>query len=162
MRYSMPILSSYTSAIARVRLWNSIKNRSRYLVYTDTDSAVMTRPVLEQGEELGDWELESRPDGGIFIRPKMYMLYKDGNYCIKAKGIGSSVRSRHTLLSSISKGFAEIERFTRMKESSRIGIPSGSVFRIVKDIGLEDDKRDWGGSRFNINRWQDSRSIVGV
>lgn len=159
MRYSMPILSSYTSAIARVKLWRSIRHKQKHIIYTDTDSAIMTAPVLETGSQLGDWELEREPDGGIFIRPKLYMLYEDDKTTIRAKGIGGSVRSRSDFIRAIRNRYAPVERFSKMKESSRRGMISGSVIRLCKDIGLEDDKRIWQNKRFRIERWEDSESI---
>jgi len=161
-RYSFPILSSYTTMLGRMKLWQDIRKKHKHLVYADTDSAVMTRPVLTTGDELGDWELEHKSNGGIFIRPKLYMLRDRDKIIAKAKGFrniafnkNTGMNDEDTFISSITFGKIGMSRFTRMKESRRMGINSGSVMHMVKHLGLEDDKRVWE-KEFSLNDWQDS------
>lgn len=160
MRYSFPILSSYTTMLGRVKLIDDVRTYSKYLVYDDTDSAVLTRPCLETGPNLGDWELEHVCDGGVFIRNKLYMINPKGKEAVcKAKGVGKFMKNSDDFMRCIRQGKVHMERFSKMKESSNLGIKSGSVMRLVKEFNLNDDKRDWAGRDFRLDDWQDSRPI---
>lgn len=160
-KYSFPIWSEYTTALGRDKLITDIKSKRKDLVYCDTDSAIMTRPVFESGSELGDWNLEHDDlVGGLFIKPKLYMLYKNGELPIcRSKGIGRFMNSKEKFLGALDAGSVSMERFTKMKESNALGIRSGSVVVLNKMIGLEDNKRDWLGKRFSINDWQNSEPL---
>jgi len=166
-QYSSPVLSTYTTMLGRMKLWNDTYKHHERLVYEDTDSAVMTRPVLEEGTGIGDWELERVTKGGIFIRPKLYMLRPgdDGVLISRSKGMKNiaydkekDITSENCFVRSISAGKVSINRFTRMKESLRMGIHSGSVMNLTKLIGLEDDKRSWPGL-FKLAEWQNSEPL---
>lgn len=164
-RYSFPVLSSYTTMLARMKLWSDTYKKHDRLVYQDTDSAVMTAPVLEEGNNLGDWELEHVSSGGIFIRPKLYMLNVNGNIISKSKGMKNIAFDREkncndetAFIRSIQRGSARLTRFTRMKESQRMNIASGSIINVIKNIGLEDDKRLWKNS-FSLDEFQDSEPL---
>lgn len=161
-RYSFPVISSYTCALGRIALFRCIKGRERHTVYSDTDSVTMTRPCIRQGDELGDWELEHKCKGGVFIRPKWYKLnLKDGGTLIKSKGVPKKVfPNSYSFYKAIGCGGVDIERFTRMKESNRMGIHSGTIIPLHKIISNEDDKRDWGGCKFNISDWRDSMALT--
>jgi len=154
-KYSFPILSSYTTMLGRMKLFDDVSRVGDSLVMTDTDSAVLTKPLFQEGDGLGDWELEHVCDGGVFIRPKMYMIRIGDDAICKNKGVGKFTNTSDTFMSAIHTGGVRTERFTKMVESSRMGIKSGTVIELFKRMGLEDDKRIWE-KEFDINDWQDS------
>ena len=159
-KYSFPIWSEYTTALGRNRLLCHIKDHEEQIIYCDTDSAIVKKPCFEEGDELGDWELEHKLKGGLFIKPKLYMIFKDDEDVIcKSKGVGKFMNTRDKFMKSLNEGKVEMERFTKMKESNNIGIKSGSVIRMFKRIGVEDDKRNWLGQRFRFDDFQDSKPL---
>lgn len=161
MRYSFPILSTYTTMLGRMKLINALTPYYKYLAYGDTDSGYMTKRVFEEGEELGDWEMQLECDGALFIRNKLYKLdINDQPSVCKSKGVGKFMKKGDDFMRAISTGRILMERFTKMKESSRIGIMSGSVMQLTKDFNLEDDKRDWKGKKFSVSDWQDSEPLM--
>ncbi len=160
MRYSFPILSSYTTMLGRVKLIQDITPHKKHLLYSDTDSAYMTRPCIEEKDELGGWELEKVADGALFIRSKLYKLDFNGKPSVcKSKGVGRFMSTDYDFMRAIDTGRIAMERFTKMKESSRMGINSGSIMYLTKDFNLNDDKRDWNGKSFSVDDWQDSEPL---
>jgi len=156
-KYSFPIWSEYTTAMGRNKLMSDIRKHPKDVVYCDTDSAVVTKPVFDEGQELGDWELEHELSGGTFIRSKLYMIRPEGKKAIcKSKGVGRFMADEIKFNDALSSGKVCMERFTKMKESNNIGIKSGSVMMLKKHIGFDDDKRNWNGRSFRIDDWQDS------
>jgi len=158
-KYSFPIWSEYTTALGRNKLIQDIKKHPRHIVYCDTDSAVCTKPVFEEGNNLGDWELEHKLKGGVFIKPKLYMLKKDEGYVCKSKGVGKFMSTKEQFENALYTGKVSMSRFTKMKESNNIGIKSGSVIRLDKHLSFEDTKRDWLGKSFNVHDWCDSEPL---
>lgn len=153
-RYSVPILSSYTTMLGRMKLISDIEKHYKYLAYSDTDSAILTKPVFGTSKDLGDWDLEYVLDGGTFIKPKFYSIWgKNINY-IKCKGVGKFI-NQDNFLDIVKNGLVDIERFTKMRESNRIGIRSGSIILMSKLLNMEDNKRLWE-KKFKLNDWQDS------
>jgi len=156
-KYSFPIWSEYTTALGRNRLLGHIRQHKENVIYCDTDSAIVNRPCFEEGTELGDWELEHKLKGGLFIKPKLYMIFKEDDTAVcKSKGVGRFMNNKESFYDALQKGKVEIERFTKMKESNNIGIKSGSIIRMFKMIGLEDDKRNWHKKEFSFDDFQDS------
>jgi len=159
-KYSYPIWSEYTTALGRNRLLQHIKSNEKDVIYCDTDSAIVKRPCFQEGTELGDWELEHKLKGGLFIKPKLYMIFKqDDTVQCKSKGVGKFMNTKDKFYGALQSGEVEMERFTKMKESNKIGIKSGSVIRTFKKIGLEDNKRNWLGQKFSFNDFQDSTPL---
>jgi len=161
MRYSFPILSSYTTMLGRMKLLTAVKSNQESVLYDDTDSAYCTTKCFPEGEELGDWELQKEADGALIVRNKMYKLdVNDEPAVCKSKGVGKFMSKDADFMRAISTGRVSMERFTKMKESSRIGIKSGTVILFGKDLTLEDDKRDWQGKKFSIETLQDSKPLL--
>ena len=159
-KYSFPIWSEYTTALGRNRLLGHIKQHEKNVIYCDTDSAITNRPCFQEGQELGDWELEHKLKGGLFIKPKLYMIFKkDDDVICKSKGVGKFMNTKDKFMKSLETGSVKMERFTKMKESNNIGIKSGSVISMFKNIGVEDDKRNWMGKKFSFNDFQDSQPL---
>ena len=126
----------------------------------NTDSAVVTKPVFEEGQNLGDWEQEHELDGGIFIKSKLYMLkLQKQKYICKSKGVGKFMKEKDDFIRTLSTGVVDMERFTKMKESNNIGIKSGSIMNFSKHLSFNDEKRNWKGKDFRIDEWHDSEPL---
>ena len=159
-KYSFPIWSEYTTALGRDRLLGHIKKHENNVIYCDTDSAIVNKPCFEEGGELGDWELEHKLKGGLFIKPKLYMILKeDDEYVCKSKGVGRFMNNNDSFIKALKSGEVKMERFTRMKESNNLGIKSGSVIQMTKHLSLEDNKRDWLEKKFSFEEFQDSEPL---
>ena len=162
-RYSFPILSSYTTMLGRMKLISNISSHKEDLVYADTDSAYMMKNCFETGEELGDFELQHTAESGLFIRSKLYRLMVNGKPICKSKGVGKFMQDDEDFpdrfLNAIATGRIRMERFSKMKESQRIGIKSGTAMKFSKIINLNDEKRDWNRKDFHVDDWQDSEPL---
>ena len=168
MKYSFPILSETVSGLGRVKLVEDnfdADPEGKHLIYTDTDSSIVSKKIFEEGDELGDWELEHTLWGFRGIKPKHYMIYIDdekNNRTIamtKAKGIGKALQYEADWIHSCYSGHVDLDRFSGLKESNRMNIRPGSIIDIRKHISMEDTKRDWMGKRFKLDGWQDSRPL---
>lgn len=75
--YIIPQISAHITALSRVLLLKglqSVLRRKGEIVYSDTDSAVVTLPIEPCGGELGEWKLEKDWFDIDVPLPKMYML----------------------------------------------------------------------------------------
>lgn len=72
-------IASYVTSYARLVLLDALRsaeNSGITVYYCDTDSMVLDKPLpdnLVDERELGKWKLESTPDKGLFLRPKVYV-----------------------------------------------------------------------------------------
>jgi hypothetical protein len=90
---NIAVASAITSG---ARMWMSLlKNNPLFkLYYSDTDSAVVDRPLPSHmvGPELGKFKLEHVVDRAVFIAPKVYGLITDeGQEIIKVKGLSKEL-----------------------------------------------------------------------
>jgi hypothetical protein len=83
-------IASAISAYARIKM-SSFKNNPLFkLYYSDTDSAVVDRPLPSElvGKELGLMKLEHTVTKAVFLAPKVYgLITNKGEEIIKAKGL---------------------------------------------------------------------------
>ena len=85
-----------SSVTAGARMWMStIKNNPNFnLYYSDTDSAVVDRPLPSYmvGGALGQFKLEYVVKRAVFLAPKVYGLKaEDGSEIIKIKGVSNDI-----------------------------------------------------------------------
>ncbi len=154
-----PILASYTTSMARIKLFNAMNQYKKYMVYCDTDSMVLTKPVFESSNTLGDLKLEHIIKEAIFLKPKFYYLKtKEDKEILRAKGIGRFMKNRERFYDILNGKPSRDKRFTKIKESEVRKLPFSSIIQVNKHIGLEDDKRLWF-QKFNRNESQDSLPI---
>lgn len=87
-------IASAITALARVHM-SQFKNSESYkLYYTDTDSAIIDRPLNENlvGKNLGQMTLENTYNKFITFGPKFYAgITTEGKEIIKIKGLGHNV-----------------------------------------------------------------------
>jgi hypothetical protein len=106
-------IASAVTSVARVQM-SVFKNNPLFnLYYSDTDSAVVDRPLPAElvGNELGQLKLEHVITKAVFLAPKVYgFITENGDEIIKVKGITSEVASDLT--------FSALETLL-IKDSSR-------------------------------------------
>lgn len=94
-------IASAITAYSRIHM-SQFKNNPNYtLLYTDTDSIYIDRPLpdsLVSNTELGKLKLERICDKAVFIAPKVYgLLDENGNLIVKIKGLTSESSKDITL-----------------------------------------------------------------
>jgi hypothetical protein len=96
---NIAIASAITSGARMVM--SKVKNSTDFdLYYTDTDSAVINRPLPAEmvGSALGKFKLEHEISEAVFLAPKVYgFITSDGSEVIKIKGIAKEQVSKITL-----------------------------------------------------------------
>jgi len=157
--YSFPIIASMTTAMTRMRLWEDIRRHHKHLIYTDTDSCVMSKPVMRTGDGLGEWKLEGVIEDSVFIRPKFYKYVEnDGTEIFKVKGVPGKYINKDTFNSLVQGNKLTYSRMSKMKESNRRALPYNLMMQTKKQLGVEDDKRLWK-KKFSLYDIQDSEPL---
>lgn len=71
-----PVASSHTLARTRIQVAEAIGSQKRDVIAIATDSVSATKPLknVEQGTQLGDWDIETPDEGerAIFFQPGVY------------------------------------------------------------------------------------------
>jgi hypothetical protein len=140
--HSIPIWSCYTTAYARIRLYNKLISCTP--VYCDTDS-IMTQDHLETGDGLGELKLENVVEHVLVVKPKVYAgVCIDGKIMCKVKGLPPA---RHWTFERFKEWavnpVAEYWKFSKFRESVRRGMPFNRCYTVKKTMKLDDDKRYW-------------------
>lgn len=93
-------VASYVTSRARLVLLKAMKDiekRGGTVFYCDTDSIVTDielSPELVDSAKLGYWDCESKPEKGLFLKPKVYTeLFEEKKPTIKFKGISKETQS---------------------------------------------------------------------
>lgn len=155
--FIMPILASYTTALGRIKLFESM-NDIQNLIYCDTDCIVTHKKMGNGSSKLGELKLEHRIKKAVFVRPKMYYINTEADEIIKIKGVGRAIQTKKDFNRLLRTGKVKTMRFTRIKESAVRKLPFSSVIAVEKHLGFEDNKRLWP-SRFSNISEQDSEPI---
>jgi hypothetical protein len=126
----------------------------------DTDSVIVDKKCLQEGNELGDFELEHVLDWALFIKPKFYAIHdiETKQYTTRFKGVGKAIRNITDFRTAIRNQQVSTRRFSKFRESIRHNIKSATIIDVVKRFGLEDNKRSWT-KKFNIDEIQDSEPL---
>ena len=91
------LVGSRVTAMARVDLLKHIReickeNPKEYFIYCDTDSIHSLLPYDKcDDHELGKYKCEGIFQYGLYLAPKTYMLYEDGDYDVHCKGVNTKV-----------------------------------------------------------------------
>ena len=149
MYHGMDVNIAIASAItAGGRMWMSVlKNNSKFnLYYSDTDSAVIDRPLpsFMVGGELGQFKLEHVVNRAVFLAPKVYGLVTvEGEEVIKVKGInktslpGISVQDLENLLIKDTT-----KEFTQENWFKKVLLGEISVTDVAYTLKVTSNKRD--------------------
>jgi len=111
-KYINVLFAAQIAALARLTLFNTLKEQGLETVYCDTDS-VITRGTVGVGEGLGEWREEFLQGKADLIAPKEYVLhnaiYGDKYVC---KGIPESIAREYVVT-----GAARFVRAVSVRES---------------------------------------------
>lgn len=143
-----PILSIYTTAYARDKLFNVLNNN---VLYCDTDS-IFTPSEMDFSKDLGDLKLEFKINNGILVKPKMYII----DEVVKCKGVSRCDVNIFNKLLNSDKIF--IRKFAKFKECGVRGFKYNQVIHKAFSVDLEDNKRKWSG-KFNPRILQESKPL---
>ena len=139
--FSFPILSSYISSWARIKMYEYIEKYKP--LYMDTDS-IFTLQEIPDSKQLGMMKLEYESTDSIFVKPKMYFT----NGKVKMKGVSRpSINDFNDVLNGKS---VKKMRFTKLSESIKRGIKPNTKVIQEKFMFLEDNKRCWP-SKFDLS-----------
>ena len=153
--FCIPVWAGYITAYARIHLHNLI-TRSR-AVYCDTDS-IVTRKSCVESASLGGLKLEHKFKQAVFIKPKMYAFKTSTADCVKIKGLGVRLNFDQFVNEFIKDKQWTYNKFLKFKEAIRRDLTPNEIVSIVKEFGLEDNKRVWG-SAFDSSTFQTSTPI---
>lgn len=160
-KFITPIFSVYTTAYARLKIYEKIVELNA--VYCDTDSCITTMNSVTSNQ-LGKFKLEYESDYLLLGKQKHYKSIdkKDNRAIRKVKGIyisGSEEEKELQFEQSISGIPIRQQRMLSIKESIlRHGKPNQLIY-ITKKIDLHDTKRVWLRP-FNRQEMQDSRPLI--
>lgn len=152
--YIIPILSVYTSAYSRIKLYDAIVRLEP--LYCDTDSCLSFKKI-RFSQKLGEMKLEKVVKECIIVRPKLYQLKAiDGKIFTKAKGF-SRINDKDFRNIIRGKKIKQMQ-FIKFKESIRRNYEPNQKINFYKRAILEDDKRKWSKT-FNPERFDRSNPI---
>lgn len=137
--FVIPIWALHVTAYARLHLYKYINKYKP--IYCDTDS-IVTNQEIPTSELLGDMKLEAFIDKGIFIRPKFYGFRDKLKSYVKIKGVTNQFDYNGFetfLLNPITK----YKKFAKFKESIRRGFEPNEIIDCIKELSLNDAKREW-------------------
>ncbi len=150
-----PIIASYTTAYARIKMHKAMLICKPY--YVDTDS-LLTPNELSTSDGLGKLKLEYRIDKGWLVKPKLYYFKGTDDKgesveVFRAKGIMQGLRSKgkYELFRDILNTkpidynhFVKFKQSVRSKDTGKWGkLTVNQVIPMSKGLSLEDDKRVW-------------------
>jgi hypothetical protein len=162
--FVIPILSLYTTAYARIVLYEYLKDDDS-VVYVDTDS-IVTKKNLKTSDRLGNMKLEYDLIDGCFVRPKFYHVSfrKDDKIVTKVKVKGTRIRDIEQF-NKVIDDHAEVitERFATFKLCNRLFngkyMTYNQIYKARKFLSLEDNKRIWAKG-FDRHRLIGSRPLT--
>jgi len=163
--FVFPILACYTTALARLKLYDFLKKYNG--LYCDTDS-IITKDIIPTSSKLGDMKLEYKIKTGVVVKPKMYYaITSEDKEIIKLKGVpkrlitkdGNTITINKDVFEQILKGDSvEYVKFTKLKEGVRRNLTPNSKMLVQKFISVTDNKRVWFKD-FSNEELEDSKPI---
>jgi len=148
--FTLPHISSYVTAYARIELHKALDNNKKNLIYCDTDSIFVegeAKNIIES-DRLGDWKLEYHAEKGAFIGLKFYAVKIDEKLKIKIKGVSKQMIEKAQFQSiedfwnrATKIEFEEEERYNTIKSSIRRFNTFLSSSKRIKNLSGKYDKR---------------------
>lgn len=137
--YCIPILASYTTAYARLKLYEAIEKSNP--VYVDTDSC-FTDVDMEDNLELGHLKKEKTIKRGYIIKPKVYdIIDENDKEYIKVKGFKKM--SQKEFFDMLNGKKIKQQKFMKIKEALKRGFDVNEIINFDKEAVLIDTKRQW-------------------
>jgi len=149
--YVIPIFAVYTTAYARIKLWNELYRLKG--IYCDTDS-IFTTVKMNGSSALGELKLEGASNGLNIVKQKHYKERDaiTGEWKYKVKGLTLSkdedvnkrkIERELQFDDSINGNDIQQRRIIGIKESMRGKFKLNQVVWITKKFDLRDNKRMW-------------------
>jgi len=141
-KFCFTVISVFITSYARIKLLKAMKKVEKYVAYCDTDSIKILNldgAYVENGKTLGDFMAEYNKKEKFFA-PKFY-----GN---KTKGI--SKNEREILEENEKEGYIvfSFKKPYKFRSAIRQKKNMASWEKIIKQVDLYDDKRNWYGEKF--------------
>lgn len=138
--FCIPIWASYVTSYGRLELYKYLTRYRAY--YCDTDS-VTIKGSIPENKELGGVKCEIRIKRGVIIKPKFYahvgVNFKD-HVRVKGVGVRMNFKDFGKLVTSRKVSYT---KFIKVRESLRRKKLPNEVIDVVKELDLEDTKREW-------------------
>lgn len=158
--FTIPIISAYVTAYARIKLYNAIQDIQDNVFYMDTDS-IFTTKTMPSSSKLGDLKLEYKTKEAFLIKPKFYAVITDDDKTkIKIKGAYIQNQQINDFLDIIKSRKTSSIKFLKLRQALISGLEPNSKTDMIKEFSLEDNKRDWLGQKLNLKEFQESRPIT--
>lgn len=141
--YHRVYVSAFVTSYARVVLGTILKMYEDDVVYCDTDSVVLKRPLPEHmvGDELGQWKLE-RIGEFTGVAEKFYLFKTDKELLVKLKGAPKKFVTYEDVLRGIEEG--EVVVSGVIPNTFYSYLKDGEYLRRVeKHFKVYSDKRVW-------------------
>lgn len=140
INWNIPTISSYITSAARLVMLPFFLDNYKNLVYTDTDSLVMTKPldkkfISETG--LGMFKKEHETEIDV-IGNKHYQTKIDGKNVYHIKGVSKNFKRKGKYFS--------FNKMIKTKESITRNIHAGMFVEVVKHIAKDYTKREVNNS----------------
>lgn len=142
-KFEFPCISSFITAYARLKLYAGIDANQDTIIYCDTDSMKLEKPIqnIPFSGDLGEFGYE-----GFFE----YTFYRPKFYGEKCKGIPKNAAEYYTLpeLESMAYDTLTYKRFKfirplKEREAIRRKQAPNTWVEMIKKVSFSDDKRDW-------------------
>ena len=136
-KHTFPVIPSWITAHARMKLLREMKKREKWVVYCDTDSIHILSNCpypIESSKELGGWGFEYEAEQ-VYYRPKFYGK--------KRKGVPKRAELKEAdEIKEIYEYLSPVKRATAIRRNllQNIWLP------VKKEIIKVDDKRVWNGN----------------
>jgi hypothetical protein len=135
--YSNPVLASFVTSYARIKLYEYMEKVNFDVYYCDTDS-LFTPRKMESSKELGKMKLEYKLKEACFLLPKTYMGQKlDNHFIRKMKGFQNKNIGHITFDDFIESLSGEI-RMPPVKTSGglagfKVAMKKGEILHVLPD-----------------------------
>lgn len=159
--FCIPILASYITSYARIRLYSYLSNYR--VVYCDTDSCISLDPI-PTSLNLGEMKFEGHLEKGFIVRSKFYGYMgvdHKGKVIDSVKIKGVSIRMKCKDLDEYLHQPKTIsyKKLVKWKEAIRREMHINSVTDVRKDLSFNDDKHLWN-REFSPDEWQWGDSLI--
>ncbi len=135
INWNIPTISSYITSEARLKMLPFFLANKNNLVYTDTDSLVMTKPLDKKyisEDALGMFKKEHETEIEV-IGNKHYQTKIDGKKVYHIKGVSKNFKRKGKYFS--------FNKMIRTKESINRNLHAGMFVEVVKHIAKDYTKR---------------------
>lgn len=139
------LVGSRVTAMARVDLLKHIRdickeNPKKYFIYCDTDSIHSLLPYDKcDDHELGKYKCEGIFEYGLYLAPKTYLLYEQGEYDVHCKGVNTKVVAEEVKGKTIKEACKIFKGNRNFKCLCGLNVKGGKALVWLNKMILRDD-----------------------